>query len=48
MKVQIDGVSFQDENLHEVHSMIEADHDNSDIKLKETFEQLHQGIRNCL
>ena len=32
-----------DENLHEVHSMIEADHECSDIKLKETFEHLHQG-----
>ena len=32
-----------DENLYEVHSMIEADHECSDIKLKETFENLHQG-----
>ena len=25
--------------------MIEADHECSDIKLKETFEHLHQGIK---
>ena len=34
---------LKDENLHEVHSMIEADHECSDLKLKETFEHLHQG-----
>ena len=26
--------------------MIEAEHDNTDIKLKETFDHLHQGKEN--
>ena len=36
---------FKDENLHEVHSLIEADHECSDLKLKETFDCLQQGIQ---
>ena len=35
-----------EENLHEVHNMIEADHDCSDIKLKETFDTLYQNCSN--
>ena len=35
-----------EENLHEVHNMIEADHDDADVKLKETFEALFQSCGN--
>ena len=32
-----------EERLHEVHNMIEADHDSSEMKLKETFEPAAAG-----
>lgn len=35
-----------EENLHEVHNMIEADHDDADVKLKDTFEVLYQSCSN--
>ena len=35
-----------EENLHEVHNMIEADHDCSDVKLKETFDSLYHSCSN--
>ena len=35
-----------EENLHEVHNMLEADHDDADVKLKDTFEVLYQSCGN--
>ena len=35
-----------EERLHEVHNMIEADNDSSEVKLKETFESLYQSCSN--
>ena len=36
-------ISFQDENLKEVHQMIEMEDAGVDQKLKSLFEQLQQG-----
>ena len=35
-----------EERLHEVHNMIEADQDCSEVKLKETFDSLYQSCSN--
>ena len=35
-----------DENLHEVHNMIESDNDDAETRLRETFEHLYQACNN--
>ena len=39
---------FQDENLKEVHQMIEMEDSGVDQKLKALFEQLQQGKIGCI
>ena len=35
-----------EENLHEVHNMIESDHDDAETRLRDTFEHLYQSCGN--
>ena len=35
-----------EENLHEIHNMLETENDDAELKMRETFEHLYQSCGN--